>query len=337
MVISLEGLICRTGVGIALESKKVGIFHALPEEMKLTLLTMAREDAKETRMYDQDALMQQRKEKQRKMEIMKEKGLKKSSERFIDALYYFEMFGSAACWMSSRAVDIELRKLTSKSAKLSCLKENIRIRTLGLGWVDLAIPWSCNGKDLSPEELVRHLKLIIKEQKKRDIPSKPMIDLPKRKELPILGNKTKDLKNIDSLNVSKGGSFEDKATEMRDEREAAGIGDRFAAIQPMSRPTINKQLIGKRLDVCLIYELDVGGTELRWCQGEVILISDGSNILKPGARTAKFKAGEAVRIRWDANIDRNEPVHTTAQRLLPTKWNPKGKHSDGCWRFDLKV
>ena len=57
--------------------------------------------------------------------------------------------------------------------------------------------------------------------------------------------------------------------------------------------------------------------------------------MKPGERTAKYKVDEAVIICWDANVDRNEPVHTTAQRLLPTKWNPKGTHSDGCWRFDL--
>ena len=75
------------------------------------------------------------------------------------------MFGSAAYWMSARAVDNELRKLKSKSAKLSCLKENIRIRTLGLGWKDLAIPWSCNDKDLTPNELANHLKLIIEQQK----------------------------------------------------------------------------------------------------------------------------------------------------------------------------
>ena len=35
----------------------------------------------------------------------------------------------------------------------------------------------------------------------------------------------------------------------------------------MSRPIINKFLIGKQLDVCLEYELEEGVTELRWCQG----------------------------------------------------------------------
>ena len=93
--------------------------------------------------------------------------------------------------------------------------------------------------------------------------------------------------------------------------------------------------IGKRLDVCEKYILDDGGTELRWSQGEVVSVSDGFNILKPGACRAKYKAGEAVMIRWDANIDRNEVASTSAQRLLP--WNPKGKHTEGCWRLDLST
>ena len=150
-----------------------------------------------------------------------------------------------------------------------------------------------------------------------------------------MGVKTKDLDAIDALGMSKGTELEDKSIQLQNEREAVGVGDRYTEMQSMSRPTINKQLLGKRLDVCFEYELEIGGTELRWSQGEVIMISDGSNILKPGARTAKFKAGEAVRICWDANTDRNEPIHITDQRLLPSKWNPKGKHSDGSWRFDL--
>ena len=94
-----------------------------------------------------------------------------------------------------------------------------------------------------------------------------MIDLPKLKDLPLLGNITKDLEMIDSLNISQASSFEDKATQLCDEREAAGISDRFAEMQLMTRPIINKLLIRKRLDVCLKYELKEGETKLRWCQG----------------------------------------------------------------------
>ena len=40
--------------------------------------------------------------------------------------------------------------------------------------------------------------------------------------------------------------------------------------------------------MCEKYTLDKGGTELRWSQGTVVEVSNGSNIVKPGARTAKF-------------------------------------------------
>jgi len=58
-------------------------------------------------------------------------------------------------------------------------------------------------------------------------------------------------------------------------------------------------------------------------------------MLKPGARTACYKAGEAVLIRWDANAERNELASESVQCLLPSKWNPKGKHTEGSWRLDV--
>ena len=125
------------------------------------------------------------------------------------------------------------------------------------------------------------------------------------------------------------------AHAIRNKREADGVGDRYAGLQPMSRPNIDQSLLGKRLDVCEKYTLEEGGTELRWSQGTVVKISNGSNILKCGARTAKFKKGEAVLIKWDANPARNEIESTSAQRLLHSKWNPKQTHTAGSWRFDF--
>lgn len=114
------------------------------------------------------------------------------------------------------------------------------------------------------------------------------------------------------------------------------MGDQYTYMQPFLRPNVDGTLIGERLDVCCSYEIDGGGSELRWCQGEVIKVSDGTNIVKPNSCTACFKRGEAVVMRWDANDERNEPSSESAQRLLPSKWNPK-EHTDGSWRFDLDI
>ena len=106
-------------------------------------------------------------------------------------------------------------------------------------------------------------------------------------------------------------------------------------MQPTSKPKIDKNLVGKRLEICEKHNLLEGGSELRWSQGIVLEVSNGSNILKSGARIAKFKAGEGVHIKFDTIIAHNEPASIYSVRILPTKWNPKGKHTEGCYRFDL--
>ena len=66
--------------------------------------------------------------------------LDEKSEHFIDTLNYVEVFESPVCWKLVSAVNKELKNLGSKSAKLRALKNDIRIRDIGLGWSDLASP-----------------------------------------------------------------------------------------------------------------------------------------------------------------------------------------------------
>ena len=56
------------------------------------------------------------------------------SEKYIDALYYNEMFYSAECWNNADAFDREMKNLNSKVSKLIALKGNISMRAIGLGW-----------------------------------------------------------------------------------------------------------------------------------------------------------------------------------------------------------
>ena len=135
--------------GKTVVQQKLGFFHRLPEEMRISLLYMTKEYAAKTRKYDNDALEAQRAEKRRKEELMKDNNKKKASESFIDALYYHEMYFSPACWKTENIVDRELQKLKSKSAKLYALKENIRIRVIGLGWSEFSMTWSKDGKEKS--------------------------------------------------------------------------------------------------------------------------------------------------------------------------------------------
>ena len=97
--------------------------------------------------------------------------------------------------------------------------------------------------------------------------------------------------------------------------------------------------MGKRLEICCDYELkDGSGSEARWCAGELIAVSDGTNIIKIGAVTAKYKKGEAVMMRWDADPTRRatgggvsclvtESVQPAS--YLPSLWNPRAVQQAG--------
>eukprot|EP00965_Chrysotila_dentata_P179209 5918272-Pleurochrysis_carterae.AAC.1 len=65
--------------------------------------------------------------------------MERLQEGYIDALYYFEEWGAASCWRTATQADAELAKLKSKSTKLAALKEQVRIRVLGLGWSKISI------------------------------------------------------------------------------------------------------------------------------------------------------------------------------------------------------
>ena len=122
----------------------------------------------------------------------------KATESYIDAIYYHEMYKSVARWKTISEVKRELKKLKSKTAKLNALKENIRMRVIGFGWKDFATPWSKNGEEFTALYLTSHLEKIIIYEGRNKIPKKPPVELPKRKELPILGTKTQVLTNLDS-------------------------------------------------------------------------------------------------------------------------------------------
>ena len=171
-------------------------------------------------MNDKADLDKQRNEKERKEAVLKKYQIVKASENLIDTLYYYEMFQSPACWKSAAIINREIKKLGIKSTKIRGLKENIRIRAIGLGWTNLATPWSRNGKDLAVEELTAHLISIIKIERKREIPDKAPVIIPVRKQLPILGNQAKEVIVIEENNNSKLEEFEKNTRDLKFERES---------------------------------------------------------------------------------------------------------------------
>ena len=313
--------------GSAAKLESTGLFHSISIEMREALITMAARDNRSELAIDRADLESQRAARRCKEELASEKGRESASESYIDALYYFEMWGSAACWKTTTKADEEYAKLTSKSAQLEALKEQIRIRVEGLGWSELSCAWSKNGVQFLPDELMKHLKMLLAEQAKRPIPLKPPVAGLARKELPVLGKRTADVAALDAKEASNSWALEAAARATKAQREAKGIGDSYQQRQG-SKPEIDERLVGKRIEVVIHYTLPDGvfGEALMWCSGEVVDVDPRPYVT--------FPKGKSATIKWDANdrVQPAEPVSTSATKLLPSRWNKDGV---GAWRMDL--
>ena len=172
--------------------------------------------------------------------------------------------------MTAAKATAEYGKLKSASAKLEALKEQIRIRVLGLGWSDLACAWSKDGTAFSSADLFSHLNTIILQQSKRPIPTKPPAPGMARKALPQFGKRTAQVAGLDEREAAGSDAMVEAARTLKATREAKGIGGSYQQRQgSMPAP---ETLLGKRVEVVFHYDLPEGvfGEALMWCSGEVI-------------------------------------------------------------------
>jgi hypothetical protein len=306
------------------KNKTKGMFHQFDREMRDCLLTVAIEDAPVTISTNRDDLDKQREAKRKKEEMIEKKSLDKAKEDLVEASYYWEMFHSEVCWKGKPSVVTKmLDRLKSETAKMEALKENIRMRVIGLGWKQFGITWSYKGEKQLVNELAAHLKMILREEKKLTPPKDPALIMPKRLELPTLGTATKQLMESEESAVIDEEKFRREATELRKQREARGEGSIFSVMQPLYCPELD-ELINKRIDVLYSFQLDLGEKALRWCQGKVIKIL-----------TEKTKP--TVVVRWDPmpDVEGKEILSDETQQELPQrKWN---KDVEGAWRLDINV
>ena len=61
---------------------------------------MALEYSPETRKRDQESLDNQRAVKMEKEKVVHKHGMQKATEKYIDALYYYNKYNSHACWIN---------------------------------------------------------------------------------------------------------------------------------------------------------------------------------------------------------------------------------------------
>ncbi len=75
----------------------------------------------------------------------------------INISYLYQKYFSPRCWKTVHQALDDFKKLTSKKDKIECVKEQILIRYLWLGWEEAHHPWSKNKHQCTTLELLKHL------------------------------------------------------------------------------------------------------------------------------------------------------------------------------------
>ena len=127
------------------------------------------------------------------------------------------------------------------------------------------------------------MKEIIKLQRKNklEIPDAPNAKVPQRKNMPILGQLTKQTMDMDKkANENKEG-LDKRARAKWQEREKKGETSMHSRMQEKNAPKLDHTFIGRRIEYLSEFDLDDAGTEtdVCWCGGVMKEICDGTWII----------------------------------------------------------
>ena len=303
-------------------SAQTGAFHTLPEKLQDSLLAVAKKNGMRSRRQFAVSLRRQREARAAKAANALAMKLQSTEKDLINISYLHQKYFSPRCWKTLHQALDEFEQLTSKKEKIECVKEQILIRYLGLGWEEAHHPWSKNKHTYTASELLKHLcEVVIPLQDTKKVPDQPPIKLPARPDGFTLGTKSADLIQLDDGALAREERIRLNAMLERDQREDSGFGDQLMEMQQTSW-AIDKIRIGSfKIDMCFSYG-DEDGEILQWCQGTVM------RILK------EERTFVIVQIKWDKKCLREGDNETTRDKLMKSKWN-SNDHQQGTWREDL--
>ena len=113
--------------------------------------------------------------------------------------------------------DENYKKLGSEGKRLKAIKEQLLMRSLGLGWNEAYHAWSKDGIPYKSNQLFSFFKqCVIPLAETRNVPREPPLSLPSPPEMPSLGTKSEIALSMESKNESKLAEFKEKAYSERD-------------------------------------------------------------------------------------------------------------------------
>ena len=281
--------------------------------MKHSLITVALRMVPKIRIQEAAALQKQSNYKLEKQKILEKAKIVAATEEYTQALVLIEQYHSPACLRNEEQVEREYIKLTSETAKINLMKQQITIRVKGFGWKETCHhAWSKEGIMFTGDELKDHLvNVIFPYERLQTIPTVPKVNLPTRQsELKLtLGTVSHDVQGLNENSQELEEKLREKADEELDLRDIDGN------FQAITAPTM-ADLLGKRIQYK--FEMDevdeeTGAAKLIWYTGRVVCLVNN---------------GKKVRMVWE---DENE--RDSDETLLPTKYN---RQTNKSWRLYIE-
>lgn len=179
--------------------------------------------------------------------------------------------------------------------KLDWLREQIEMRTVGLGWTEVKARWSSAVDEQvgTVEQLTAHVKEVLQlEASRREAGSLPSKERPSSEECPAPLLQRKTFKSLGTPTVQASALCTARteltseqllmaAQKRRADLEAAGEIDWVADRQPYPTgqgPVCDNSLVGKMLEVRWRYRhKETGEPVYIWCEGLVMQVSCESN------------------------------------------------------------
>ena len=330
-----------------------GALDQLPEKEAIALFEMARLTLPEMRKIDHahhtdhDAYVTAKRKSNSQLELTA------LVKQYALALSFFKRWKQRGV-KSPDAAKEELAGIDSAQKKLDWLREQIEMRTVGLGFNEFKTAWS-SGKDEdvgSFDDLFGLLRDILMEERERSrdgtLPEAAVVPQMRRKTFKELGTPTVQATELGDKVISlPAAELLERATAERARMVAAGEIDDVAEEQPQDAPPIGASLIGTELDIRWRYWVPVNDPKDKrskkacdiWCTGEVVQIANGTSdtgtlnqMTAEKVTCRKLLDAGAVRIKWPADLDREvpEPESWTWVILEKAGWNADAVMG---WRF----
>lgn len=237
-----------------------GFFQSLNEQLQESCVEMARQLRDTARKWERSDRKDQAEYREMRRAQNLTLQLDALAEKGAIIIERFEAYAARAL-RSWQQVERALSTMLSAAAQLGFLREQIELRSLGLGWSDLCISWTQGREESADQSISRlcaHLRervLPVELERHRNglVPREAPLPDFKAKSLNQLGKPTTDSTELASFALCSPEQLQAAIKRERERRIAAGFADDVQALQPKEAPEINEELVGKKLEVCWNY------------------------------------------------------------------------------------